>query len=175
MGHTWWYVFFFNIILGNVSTIIPHKQMWSKCLCLTKWIRNSRYLLPTPENMDIFRLRLWFLNMLLLPEFKSEHYIVSLGLSRMNKTIYLYTTKTSRCTVREIRFCGISIFRHCWDSELFSASSSTNHIRITYIYILIWLCRNPVYFTPPPSLLEQTPPNLVCRLDLKFLMPLGNF
>jgi hypothetical protein len=41
------------------------------------------------------------------------------------------------------------------------------------IYILIWLCRNPVYFTIPPSLITQTPPNLACSLHLRNFRPLG--
>jgi hypothetical protein len=35
------------------------------------------------------------------------------------------------------------------------------------------LKRNPVYFTPPPSLLVQTPPNLACTLYFRYLSVLG--
>jgi hypothetical protein len=41
-----------------------------------------------------------------------------------------------------------------------------------YLYINLTLGHS-VYFTPPPSLLVQIPPNLACRLYLRYLLGLG--
>jgi hypothetical protein len=75
------------------------------------------------------------------------------------------------CMIVVLQGCVIVLLRVCCVTRLRDCAFLLDW----WIYILIWLCRNPVYFTPPPSLLDQTPPNLVCRLDLRFLMPLGNF
>jgi hypothetical protein len=77
-----------------------------------------------------------------------------------------FTLKLLHCLQgKNVKLCYLYILADC------SATRAPRfHVKI---YILIWLCRNPVYFTIPPSLMTQTTPILACSLHLRNFRPLG--